>query len=55
MPATTVSPTRVFVPGYFKSDGTYVNGYWRDNVQRRRMPGLKRGKTFRDTTFARAK
>jgi hypothetical protein len=45
------SATRVYVPGYIKSDGTVVNGYWRDNTATRRLPGLKGGKTFRSGTF----
>jgi len=44
-----VAAQKVYVPGYFKSDGTYVNGYWRDNTQGRgRLPSLKGARTFRD-------
>jgi hypothetical protein len=49
------SATRVYVPAYIKSDGTVVNGYWRDNTWTRRLPGLKTGKTFRSSTFSRPK
>jgi hypothetical protein len=43
------SPQQVYVPPYFKRDGTFVPGYWRDNPQGRRLVALKGAKTFRDS------
>jgi hypothetical protein len=50
-----VTPSRVWVPSYIKSDGTLVAGYWRDNTATRRLPGLKQAMTFRSSTFSRPK
>jgi hypothetical protein len=46
-----VAPQMVYVPGYFKDDGSYVQGYWRSNRAARRLPRLKHARTFRGPAF----
>jgi len=42
---------RVYVPGYIKSDGTQVDGYWRAQVTGRPRPPVVRGRLFAGRTF----
>lgn len=42
---------RVWVPGYIKSDGTQVDGYWRAQVTARPKSPVVRGRVFAGRTF----